>query len=59
MTISLGIVIAALKEKELLSRPFGQTVLLISALGEVVPMLGLTFYASVYSPTSKSLCCYC
>lgn len=55
MTISLGIVIAALKEKELLSRPFGQTVLLISALGEVVPMLGLTFYASVYSPTSKSL----
>lgn len=55
MTISLGIVIAALKEKELLSKPFGQTVLLISALGEVVPMLGLTFYASIYSPTSKSL----
>ncbi|GAT17920.1 cation:proton antiporter family protein [Secundilactobacillus silagei] len=55
MTISLGIVIAALKEKELLSKPFGQTILLISALGEVVPMLGLTFYASVYSPTSKSL----
>lgn len=55
MTISLGIVIAALKEKELLSKPFGQTILLISALGEVVPMLGLTFYASVYSPHSKSL----
>ncbi len=55
MTISLGIVIAALKEKELLSKPFGQTVLLISALGEVVPMMGLTFYASAYSPDSKSL----
>ncbi len=55
MTISLGIVIAALKEKELLSKPFGQTILLISALGEVVPMLGLTFYASIYSPHSKSL----
>lgn len=55
LTISLGIVIAALKEKELLSKPFGQTILLISALGEVVPMLGLTFYASIYSPTSKSL----
>lgn len=40
MTISLGIVIAALKEKELLSKPFGQTILLISALGEVVPMFG-------------------
>lgn len=55
MTISLGIVIAALKEKELLSKPFGQTILLISALGEVVPMIGLTFYASTYSPDSKSL----
>lgn len=55
MTISLGIVIAALKEKELLSKPFGQTILLISALGEVVPMIGLTFYASAYSPTAKSL----
>ncbi|WP_056984010.1 cation:proton antiporter family protein [Lentilactobacillus farraginis] len=55
MTISLGIVIASLKEKELLSRPFGQTILLIAALGEVVPMVGLTFYASAYSPNSKSL----
>ncbi|MTV82126.1 cation:proton antiporter family protein [Secundilactobacillus folii] len=55
MTISLGIVIAGLKEKELLSKPFGQTILLIAALGEVVPMIGLTFYASAYSPTSKSL----
>lgn len=55
MTISLGIVIAGLKEKELLSKPFGQTILLIAALGEVVPMVGLTFYASAYSPHSKSL----
>ena len=55
MTISLGIVIAGLKEKELLSKPFGQTILLIAALGEVVPMIGLTFYASAYSPHSKSL----
>lgn len=55
MTISLGIVIAGLKEKELLSKPFGQAILLIAALGEVVPMVGLTFYASAYSPHSKSL----
>ncbi|MGF2383952.1 cation:proton antiporter domain-containing protein [Lentilactobacillus otakiensis] len=55
MTISLGIVIAGLKEKELLSKPFGQAILLIAALGEVVPMIGLTFYASAYSPHSKSL----
>ena len=55
MTISLGIVIAGLKEKELLSKPFGQAILLIAGLGEVVPMIGLTFYASAYSPHSKSL----
>ena len=55
MTVSLGIVIAAMKEKELLSKPFGQAILLIAALGEVVPMVGLTFYASAYSPDSKSL----
>ncbi|GHP13858.1 potassium transporter [Lentilactobacillus fungorum] len=55
MTISLGIVIASLKEQELLSKPFGQAILLIAALGEVVPMVGLTFYASAYSPSSKSL----
>ncbi|AMV63576.1 cation:proton antiporter family protein [Pediococcus damnosus] len=54
-TISLGIVIAALKENELLSKAFGQTVLLIAVLGEVVPMLGLTFYASFFGSGSKSL----
>ncbi|GAA2839970.1 cation:proton antiporter family protein [Pediococcus damnosus] len=54
-TISLGIVIATLKENELLSKAFGQTVLLIAVLGEVVPMLGLTFYASFFGSGSKSL----
>lgn len=54
-TISLGIVIAALKEKELLSKAFGQTVLLISVFGELIPMMGLTLYASVYGSDSKSL----
>ncbi|WP_268913934.1 cation:proton antiporter family protein [Lentilactobacillus sp. SPB1-3] len=55
MTVSLGIVIAALKENELLSKPFGQTILLIAALGEVVPMVGLTFYAATYGDNTKSL----
>ncbi|GEL14870.1 cation:proton antiporter family protein [Pediococcus cellicola] len=54
-TISLGIVIATLKENELLSKAFGQTVLLIAVLGEVMPLLGLTFYASVFGNSSKSL----
>ncbi|GEB06539.1 hypothetical protein LBR03_14260 [Levilactobacillus brevis] len=55
MTISLGIVIATLKEKELLSKSFGQTILLIAALGEIVPLFALTLYASVFGNNSQSL----
>lgn len=54
-TVSLGIVIATLKERELLSKPYGQTLLLIAVLGEVVPMLSLTIYASVFGNSSHSL----
>lgn len=46
-TVALGVVIATLKEKEILSRPMGQTILLTAVLGEVIPMLALTVYASV------------
>lgn len=55
MTISLGIVIATLKEKELLSKPFGQTVLLIAALGEIVLLLSLTIYAAIFGSHNQSL----
>ncbi|QMU08087.1 monovalent cation:proton antiporter family protein [Levilactobacillus suantsaii] len=55
MTISLGVVIATLKEKELLSKPFGQTTLLIAALGEIVPLFALTIYASIFGNNSRSL----
>lgn len=46
-SIALGVVIATLKEKEILSRPIGQTILLTAVLGEVIPMLMLTVYASL------------
>ena len=46
-TVALGVVIATLKEKEILGRPAGQTILLTAVLGEVVPMLSLTIYASI------------
>src|SRR5699024_5159528 len=54
-TIALGVVIAALKEKELLSQPLGQTILLIAVLGEIVPLISLTIYAALNNPGSKSL----
>ncbi len=54
-TVALGVVIATLKEKEILGRPAGQTILLTAVLGEVVPMLSLTFYASLNGGDAKRL----
>lgn len=46
-SVALGVVIATLKEKEILSRPVGQTILLTAVLGEVIPMMSLTVYATL------------
>ena len=54
-TVALGVVIATLKEKEILGRPAGQTILLTAVLGEVVPMLSLTIYASINGGNAKRL----
>ncbi|EOT49409.1 MULTISPECIES: monovalent cation:proton antiporter family protein [Enterococcus] len=54
-TIALGVVIAALKEKELLSKPYGQTLLLVAVLGEVVPLLALSIYAALTGGDSKQI----
>ncbi|WP_025087349.1 monovalent cation:proton antiporter family protein [Ligilactobacillus apodemi] len=53
-TIALGVVIAVLKENELLNKPLGQTLLLIAVLGEVVPLLCLTVYSSFVSGKGES-----
>lgn len=54
-TVALGVVIATLKEKEILDRPAGQTILLTAVLGEVIPMLALTVYASIYGGNARHL----
>lgn len=54
-TIALGVVIAVLKENELLNKPLGQTLLLIAVLGEVVPLLCLTIYSSFVSGRGSSI----
>lgn len=54
-TIALGVVIAALKEKELLHQPLGQTILLIAAFGEVIPLLGLTVYSALNGNSDSNL----
>lgn len=53
-TVALGVVIAVLKENELLNKPLGQALLLIAFLGEVVPLLCLTIYSSFVSGKGES-----
>ena len=55
MTVALGVVIATLKEKDILSRPIGQTILLTAVLGEVIPLLLLTIYASINGGNAEQL----
>ncbi|MBW8037789.1 potassium transporter [Lactobacillus helveticus] len=55
MTVALGVVIATLKEKDILGRPIGQTILLTAVLGEVIPLLLLTIYASVNVGNAEQL----
>lgn len=53
-TVALGVVIAVLKENELLNKPLGQALLLIAVLGEIVPLLCLTVYSSFVSGKGES-----
>lgn len=55
MTVALGVVIATLKEKEILSKTIGQSILLTAVLGEVIPLLGLTIYASIHGGDAEKL----
>lgn len=55
MTVALGVVIATLKEKDILGRPIGQTILLTAVMGEVIPLLLLTVYASLHGGNAEQL----
>ena len=55
MTVALGVVIATLKEKDILNRPIGQTILLTAVLGEVIPLMLLTAYAAINGGNTKQL----
>lgn len=54
-SVALGVVIATLKEQEILSRPVGQTFLLTAVFGEVVPMISLTIYATLHGGNAGRL----
>lgn len=54
-TVALGVVIATLKEKEILAKPSGQALLLTAVFGEVVPMLALSVYASINGGNASRL----
>lgn len=55
MTVALGVVIATLKEKDILGRPIGQTILLTAVMGEVIPLMLLTIYASINGGNAEQL----
>ena len=55
MTVALGVVIATLKEKDILGRPVGQTILLTAVLGEVIPLILLTVYAAINGGNTRQL----
>lgn len=55
MTVALGVVIATLKEKDILGRPIGQTILLTAVMGEVIPLMLLTIYASINGGNEEQL----
>jgi len=46
-TIALGVIISLLKEAGILNTEYGQTILLTSAFGEFIPLVGLTIYSAV------------
>ncbi|UQS84125.1 cation:proton antiporter domain-containing protein [Bombilactobacillus thymidiniphilus] len=54
-TVPLGVMISILKENNLLGNTYGQTLLLVGVLGEIIPLLGLTVYSSIKSGNGATL----
>jgi len=54
-SISLGVVVPVLKEKKLLDHAYGQTLLLITILSDLVTMILLGIYISLQSGNTNSL----
>ncbi|WP_125589224.1 cation:proton antiporter [Companilactobacillus jidongensis] len=46
-TIALGVIISLLTEVNLLENEYGQTMLLIAAMGEFIPLVALTIYSAI------------
>ncbi len=54
-TISLGVVVPVLKERQLIETPFGQTVLLITVISDFVTMILLAVFISSRSGSMDSM----
>lgn len=54
-TISLGVVMPVLKERQMLSTPFGQTLLLITVISDFVTMILLAVYISALGDSMSSM----
>ncbi|MBY0062859.1 MULTISPECIES: monovalent cation:proton antiporter family protein [Priestia] len=53
-TISLGVVVPTLKDAQIMKKPIGQTILLIAVIADLVTMILLAVFASVYDKSGNS-----
>ncbi|MGB3890379.1 MAG: cation:proton antiporter, partial [Priestia megaterium] len=53
-TISLGVVVPTLKDAQIMKKPIGQTILLIAVIADLVTMILLAVFASVYDKSGDS-----
>ncbi|MBU8906897.1 monovalent cation:proton antiporter family protein [Desertibacillus haloalkaliphilus] len=54
-TISLGVVVPTLKEENLMKTTVGQTILLVAIIADLVTMILLAVFVSIYSPDEGNM----
>lgn len=54
-TISLGVVVPTLKEAKLMNKPIGQTILLVAVIADLVTMILLAVFVSIYGEGSGNM----
>jgi len=54
-TVSLGVVVPTLKEAEMMHKPIGQTILLVAVIADLVTMILLAVFVSIYGDGSENM----
>ncbi|WP_416151233.1 monovalent cation:proton antiporter family protein [Salipaludibacillus sp. HK11] len=54
-TISLGVVVPTLKEANIMNKPIGQTILLVAVIADLVTMILLAVFVSIYGDSGENM----